>query len=475
VLGRCTHFQASNGAVAPLTPATRAAVLAQVSDMASNAFALRCIGFAVKNVGAAGTLKGLDNPANFDKVEEGMTFVGVAGMLDPPRLEVAEAVAKCNTAGIRVVVITGDNKETAEAICRRIGVLPDDRSRYDELSFTGQDLDMMTLAEKKKMIHTARLFSRTNPSHKLQLVDLLQQERLICAMTGDGVNDAPALKKADIGIAMGTGTEVAKAASKMVLADDNFASVVHAVKEGRAIYNNTKQFIRYLISSNIGEVFCVLTTGILGIPEALVPVQLLWVNLVTYGLPATALGFNPPDPDIMDQPPRRTDEPIVNGWLFFRYLIIGAYVGLATVGGFIFWFIAHGISLWQLMDPSKCGTDAFCTASIANPAEARAVALSILVVVEMFNALNALSENQSIVTLRPTANPWLLLAICSSMALHFAIMYVPILASTFNITPLAWPEWRIVLVFSIPVVFVDEVLKLATRLLTTHDHQKKLQ
>ena len=471
VLGRCKTYMKTNGTSVPLTAEMRKIIMEEVSAMAGNVqSALRCLAVAYKEVTLSG-LKGIDDPGNFEQVESDLILTGIVGMLDPPRLEVADAIADCNTAGIRVVVITGDNKDTAEAISRHVGVIPADATPEEvaTMSFTGQDLDKMTQKQKIQMIHTARLFSRTNPTHKLQLVDLLQKQGLICAMTGDGVNDAPALKKADIGIAMGTGTEVAKAASKMVLADDDFASVVHAVKEGRAIYNNTKQFIRYLISSNIGEVFCVLTTGILGIPEALIPVQLLWVNLVTDGLPATALGFNPADPDIMQQPPRALDEPIVNGWLFFRYVVIGAYVGLATVGGFVWSFLMQGITVSQLMQPNvECLSHAdpgFCKATIASPLTGRAIALSILVVIEMFNAVNSLSENQSILATRPTQNPWLLLAIASSMLLHFLIMYVPFFCNIFSIVPLGWEEWKVVLVFSFPVILVDEVLKYIARVL----------
>ncbi|KAJ2998259.1 hypothetical protein HDV02_004679 [Globomyces sp. JEL0801] len=320
----------------PITKALREMIHDKVSSWGEK-HSLRVLAFAT-----------VDKPVIPEKIdsirfadyESNMTFVGLIGMLDPPRPEVKQSIARCKEAGIRVIVITGDNKNTAESICRAIGVFSSKEDLRGK-SFTGREFDAMNAEEKRSVALTANLFSRTEPTHKSELVDLLKAEGFVVAMTGDGVNDAPALKKADIGIAMGSGTDVAKLASEMVLADDNFATIVSAVEEGRSIYANTKQFIRYLISSNIGEVVSIFLTVILGMPEALIPVQLLWVNLVTDGLPATALGFNPPGNDIMSMPPRNSKEKLVTGWLFIRYMVVGTYVGCATIFGYAWWFMFY--------------------------------------------------------------------------------------------------------------------------------------
>jgi Ca2+ transporting ATPase len=346
---RCSHVLVGlQGKTSPLDATGRRIISRAVVENGNQGLRVIALAFRAGPIPTTSAKTTLE----YAKLEEDMTLIGLVAMLDPPRPEVAASIRDCRQAGIRVVVITGDNKNTAETICRQIGVF----SPYEDLrglSYTGREFDALSEAEKLEVAKTASLFSRTEPVHKSKLVDLLQSSGEVVAMTGDGVNDAPALKKADIGVAMGTGTDVAKLAADMVLADDNFATIRVAIEEGRSIFNNTQQFIRYLISSNIGEVVSIFMTAAAGMPEALIPVQLLWVNLVTDGLPATALSFNPPDHDTMRRVPRKRDEPLIGRWLFFRYMVIGTYVGLATVFGYAWWFMFNPegpqISLWQLV------------------------------------------------------------------------------------------------------------------------------
>ncbi|KDN45222.1 Ca-transporting ATPase [Tilletiaria anomala UBC 951] len=468
VLDRCSFLHLGK-ARAQMTPAIRNSLNDKVADYATRG--LRCLVLAVAE-GVPLDIQAYksETTAEYARYEQNMTFVGLVGMLDPPRPEVRGAIERCRSAGIRVIVITGDNKNTAETICRQIGVFGDSEDLTGK-SYTGREFDELDDQAKRDAVLRASLFSRTEPTHKSQLVDLLQEQGLVVAMTGDGVNDAPALKKADIGIAMGTGTDVAKSAADMVLADDNFATIETAVEEGRSIYNNMQSFIRYLISSNIGEVVSIFLTVLLGMPEALIPVQLLWVNLVTDGLPATALGFNPPDHEVMRHKPRRREDPLVSKWLFIRYLLIGTYVGVATVGGYAWWFMFYEggpqISFYQLTHFHQCGTlfpEIGCEMFVNELSKrATTISLSILVTIEMFNALNSLSEEDSLLVQPPTKNPFLIFAIVLSMALHFMILYTPFLRELFVITPLNWAEWKGVLYISAPVILIDEVCKWITR------------
>ncbi|XP_027627966.1 sarcoplasmic/endoplasmic reticulum calcium ATPase 2 [Tupaia chinensis] len=469
VIDRCTHVRVGSTKV-PMTPGVKQKIMSVIREWGSGSDTLRCLALATHDNPLRREEMHLEDSANFIKYETNLTFVGCVGMLDPPRIEVASSVKLCRQAGIRVIMITGDNKGTAVAICRRIGIFGQDED-VTAKAFTGREFDELNPSAQRDACLNARCFARVEPSHKSKIVEFLQSFDEITAMTGDGVNDAPALKKAEIGIAMGSGTAVAKTASEMVLANDNFSTIVAAVEDGRAIYNNMKQFIRYLISSNVGEVVCIFLTAALGFPEALIPVQLLWVNLVTDGLPATALGFNPPDLDIMNKPPRNPKEPLISGWLFFRYLAIGCYVGAATVGAAAWWFIAADggprVSFYQLSHFLQCKEDnpdfEGVDCAIFESPYPMTMALSVLVTIEMCNALNSLSENQSLLRMPPWENIWLVGSICLSMSLHFLILYVEPLPLIFQITPLNLTQWLMVLKISLPVILMDETLKFVAR------------
>merc|ERR1711937_88265 len=515
VFERCTHIRVA-GSKQKLTAANKTAILDTVAEMASRP--LRVLAMAVREdftgdkdleTYKGGASKKLQDPSNFESIERNLIFEGVCGIKDPARPEVKPAIEACATAGIRVIMITGDTRPTAEAIAREIGIFTEEEDITGR-SFTGHDFFKKTEKQRIKLLTSHKgsmVFSRTEPKDKQALVKMLRAAGEVPAMTGDGVNDAPALKQASIGIAMGiAGTEVAKEASDMILADDNFATIVAAVEEGRSIYSNMKAFIRYMISSNIGEVASIFITAALGLPEGLIPVQLLWVNLVTDGPPATALGFNPPDPDVMTKKPRSNQDGLITPWVFFRYMVVGMYVGFATVGIFVVWYTQtsfFGIDLsedghtpitrHQLMNWQSCsawdpkvfkfsdytaGDQVYRISQDENPcdyfsstgkAKASTLSLTVLVAIGMFNAFNALSEDMSILTVPPHVNPYLILAATLSFALHCLILYMPSMNDVFSITPLSWNEWMLVLLFSLPVILIDEVLKFIGRQLNKRE------
>ena len=506
LINRCTHVKLRNGKVVKLTGALRREVENKVSNLAGKP--LRMLGLAIKEtVFLDRSLKQyngteafnrnkdelqkkhplLDNPDKYSSIESGLTLVGLVGIKDPARPEVAESIIKCSNAGIRVIMITGDAKDTAVAIAKDVNIFPKDAKTVK--AFEGKEFFEKTKQEQLDLLRKDNLiFCRAEPSDKQELVVLLQSLGEIPAMTGDGVNDAPALQQSAIGIAMGiTGTEVAKEASDMILADDDFSTIVNAVEEGRCIYANMQAFICFLISCNIGEIFTILIATLFGFPEPLTAMHLLWVNLVTDGPPATALGFNPPSPDVMTKHPRPVDEPIMSKWLLTRYFVTGLYVGLATVGVFVNYYITQGISLNDLSSWSKCGlwgvksglTKADCESLFEGTGRAlpQTLALTTLVCMEMIKALSAVSVDSSIFLVPPTKNKWLLLGVVAPIMMHLGVLYsekigVPSLGTSFGLVPLSIVDWITVFKFSFPILIVDEVLKAIGRQLSYETDKK---
>ena len=511
ILQRASKYVDSEGNVHEMTKEKREEFKDDILLSASEGF--RMIGFGFKNLEKLEILKNfqgpedvlhdaipfLKNPDNEETLESDLVFQGAVSIRDPIKEECRDAIQVAKQAGINVIMVTGDKTETAVAIANQLDLFEESnkykRSRTfvneskPENVLTGQDWSNLTQKEQKKMLQTAMtkkksmVFARTSPDQKRELVKILKELDEVVAMTGDGVNDAAALKQASIGISMGLrGTDVAKEASDLVLLDDNFTTIVKAIEEGRSIYSNMKAFIRYMISSNIGEVFSIFLTCLIGIPEGLNSLQLLWVNLVTDGLPATALSFNKSDSEAMKKKPRRRGEKIVDNWILIRYLIVGFYVGLATTGIFVYYYTSYSwsldghplISFWQLRNWGTCSDwvsqNSFesqyenpCEYFSAGKQKASTLSLTVLVVIEMLNTLNALSENRSLFEVGVFSNMWLHAAILTSVGIHCLMLYVPFLAKVFSTVPLSLYDWLLVMVFSMPVIAIEEVLKYVSR------------
>merc|ERR1711988_1485760 len=481
LLQRCNRIRLSNGKTIRMDNEMRKQITSKINAMAQRP--LRCLGLAIKEGSDLGSLNKIQdetqaqkssllrNPSQFSNVESNLVFVGITGIKDPARPEAAQSILVCKKAGIRVLMITGDSKETAIAIGRDVNIF-DKTEDLTGKAWHGAEFFTLSQMEQRRILKENKnlVFCRAEPQDKQKLVKMLQEEGVVTAMTGDGVNDAPALQQAAIGIAMGiAGTEVSKEASDMVIADDNFATIVNAVEEGRCIYSNMQAFICFLISCNIGEVLAILGATILKLPTVLTPLHLLWVNLVTDGPPATALGFNPPDPDSMTKPPRPTSEPIMSGWLLTRYIVTGSYVGFATIGIFIEWFLPKGGKTWEdLLNWNKCTQDCdiFTSPGIA---EAQTMCLTVLVTMEMFKALSAVSVDNSILRVPPWKNPYLLAGVALPSLIHFSVLYHPVMNKIFGVTPLDQDQWKRILIWAAPIILVDEILKLIGRILKSRE------
>lgn len=411
VLDLCTH-SLKGGMAVPLSKREREEILDQNSDLADKA--LRVIAFAYRELPADTA------DISEERVEQRLIFLGMAGMIDPPRPAAVRAVQTCRRAGIKVVMITGDHRFTARAIAREMGIL----SKGGEI-LTGHDLDAMSDDEFAEQADKVSVYARVSPRHKLKIVRALKQAGHVVAMTGDGVNDAPAIKEADIGIAMGiTGTDVTKEASAMVLTDDNFSSIVAAVEEGRGIYDNIRKFIRYLLSCNVGEVLTMLIAVLAGMPLPLVPIQILWMNLVTDGLPAMALGVDPHDSDIMTRRPRHPRESIFSHGMGWRIISSGTIIGLGTLAAFRFGLFIGDVDL------------------------ARTMAFNTLVFFQLFYVFACRSESHTIFEVGLLTNPYLLGAVFTSAALQLSVDYVPFLQSVFHVVPLNGYHWAIILLIA---------------------------
>lgn len=383
--------------------------------------ALRTLAVAYK------PLKTESLPAFEHQAESNLTFVGMFGMIDPPRPEAKDAIEACHKAGIKTIMITGDHVLTAQAIAKQLTILPKQGKTMD-----GSTLDRITVDELKEIIDEIYVFARVSPEQKLKIVQALQANGHVVAMTGDGVNDAPAIKAANIGIAMGkTGTDVAKEASSLILSDDNFATIRAAIEEGRNIYDNIRKFIRYMLASNVGEILVMLFAMLLGMPLPLVPIQILWVNLITDGLPAMALAVDPAEEETMKRPPRKPNEGIFAGGLGWKIISRGFLIGIVTLLAF-----AIAIETKPLV-------------------EAQTIAFSTLVLAQLIHVFDCRSEH-SIFHRNPFENKPLILAVLSSIFLLVIVIYYEPLQTVFSTSPLVFADWLIIIgLASIPTILLS--------------------
>jgi len=416
----CTQVWAE-GKARPLDEEWRGRIIAANDRLAQDG--MRVLGIAFR------PLHSLPEDGTADALERALIFVGLVGMIDPPRSEVKEAVHTCKTAGIRPVMITGDHPLTAQHIARALGIASNGRV------LTGQELDRVTLEELEGMVEEVPVYARVSPEHKLKIVEALQSRGHVVAMTGDGVNDAPALKKADIGVAMGiTGTDVSKEAADMVLLDDNFATIVAAVEEGRTIFDNIRKFIKYTMTSNTGEIWVMLLAPFLGMPLPLLPLQILWVNLVTDGLPGLAMTVEPPERDVMRRPPYPPRMNIFARGLGRDIIWVGLLMGFVSlVMGFWAWYTGH--ATWRTM--------VFTTLTLS----------------QMGNALAIRSERDSLFRIGLLSNKAMLAAVLLTFVLQLAVVYVPLLQEVFHTVALPLGDLLISLVLSTVVFWAVEIQK----------------
>jgi Ca2+-transporting ATPase len=433
LLDSCSHYLV-NEEVKPLGVKEKQAILDTSRQMASDA--LRVLGLAYRQLPAM--------PPYKEEAETNMVFAGLVGMIDPPRKEAKDAIKLCEKAGIKSVMITGDHKITAMAVARELGILKGKDSEVLE----GAELDQLSDADFERKVGNIAVYARVSPAHKLRVIEAFDKKGDVVAMTGDGVNDAPALKRAHIGVAMGiTGTDVSKEAAAMLLTDDNFASIVAAVEEGRVIFNNIKKYLMYLISSNLGELLlmvgAILFGSLIGLPSGAIPliaVQILLVNLITDGLPALALAVDPADPDIMQQKPRPRGQGIFTKSVVILMCIGGVWSGVLNLGVFK-WALDTGKSMM----------------------EAQSLTFLTLIIIQLYKAYNYRSDKKSIFKIGMFRNKWLNLSVLSQVVLLWVIVELPVFNKLFSTYPLTLAEWVIVILVAGSIFPVLEITKLVFR------------
>jgi Ca2+-transporting ATPase len=421
ILPRCSFIQQGGGS---LVLKDRGEIEAKMNVMADQA--LRTIAIGIKPLEK-------NMPLDRMTLEKDLTFIGLLGLKDPPRKEVYDAIAQCKKAGIRTVMITGDHKKTAVAIAGEVGLLG-----KDDLVIEGHELNTLSVKSLSEFIEKVAVFARVTPEHKLKIVQAFQKCGHIVAMTGDGVNDAPAIKASNIGISMGiSGTDVAKEASSLILMDDNFNTIKEAIREGRNIYENIRKFIRYLLASNVGEIFVMLVAMILSMPLPLVPVQILWVNLVTDGLPAMALGVDPPEKNVMNEQPRHPKEGVFARGLGFKIISRGLMIGIVSLVAFVMAYYYHPENLQY----------------------ARTVAFTTLVLAQLIHVFDCRAEG-GIFSRNPFSNPFLVGAVFSSLVLLVIVIYVESLQPVFHTTYLSLTDWLFILILSVlPTITFGSIKK----------------
>lgn len=430
MLDLCTHWY-KDGEILPLTESDRRRILETNASLASKALRVLAAAFKVlPELPDEGDL----TPTN---VERDLVFLGMAGMIDPPRPEIKSAIATARQAGIKTVMITGDYPDTAEAIAREIDIL-----HHSGRVIVGQELEQMDDQSFKEIVNDIDVYARVSPQHKVRIVEALQAHRHVVSMTGDGVNDAPALKKADIGVAMGiTGTDVSKEAAAMVLTDDNYASIVAAIEEGRVIYSNIRKFVFYLLSANVGEILIIFFATLFGWPLPLTAIQLLVLNLITDGAPALALGLEKGEKDIMNRPPRRPDEPVINRPMIWRIIIQGIVDTIVVLAAF-----RMGLNMYP-----------------ENVHHAQTLAFTTLSISELLRAYSARSERFFVFKIGVFSNHFMQYAVLSSLLILLMIIYIPVLDPVFNTAFLTLRDWGMIFPLILAPAIAAELSKLIQR------------